>query len=949
MAKNTWILLILAIVCLQAYGIYEHEVGRNEWFIQTLGGEIYDSHSPKDYPHLLLTISKKILTGVNQETGKIIWRKELVDTGCHSMKVFDDYVLIKGKNSIQVFTIGRGELVTSLNSQNAISDAALVVKDDGKKVPIIVFSEKEGETLAYINAKKHASQETSYLGLNVDHSGALIGISHNGKSHELYKIDPETLKATVINKNIKIADKLGPRVWYKSTRKFFAITDFEGKSIVSLNKVYFTGSVEKVEDVEGLTFRDLAHTSKNIFAPFAKSNNLGSPFLLKVSDATLNIFKKGELVATLNEVNYQKSGDILRVFLHDKAFLVQMKDLSLHYISKEGFNRKWKREESLANIDKFKFLDITESFTHHDDVADFMKKMDEMGDSIAKVPVKILSRYTFHIQRLFSFVTKLGDLVFNENLFSKKDDVHTRDTFGFKKLIIGLSKNHDTLVCLQSNNGQLLWTLHFTKFLRDAGSLRNEKDELTFSDFHLIEKEGDDNEAVVLISTKQGNTLLITVDPYAGTIKDTRLYSGHQTTHSFKLHLASLHEVILLIDEKQMKTQFYPKIENPKINSDPTNLDFFNGMASMTHSFVHKVDINVDSEIGNSGFELLGELFDFDSCSTKDESCLSLSWKIPMENQELIAYSTKYIPERTHFHSQRASNLNGGILFKYLEPSLFAIATKSTYASEKSNGLFIYIIEGTTGRIVHQFYEINVNHEVPINLLFDENALILTYERIGKFGEGVQQIQTVNLFEQNIRHNVRDVIVDYVKGVNSTDMYGEMPIILQQAFIFPETIKGLGISRTLQGITGKDILLILENDQIYALKGLSISPRRPLEESMKENLNVDVDKSLDDNLLPTYDAYLDFNPSSMISHKYNLKGMEKVETSPSQIESTCLSITYGSDLFYTTLAPEKQFDVLSEDFNKGALILTCLGLMIATKLAGWYFEKRRLTSKAMKE
>jgi len=117
-----------------------------------------------------------------------------------------------------------------------------------------------------------------------------------------------------------------------------------------------------------------------------------------------------------------------------------------------------------------------------------------------------------------------------------------------------------------------------------------------------------------------------------------------------------------------------------------------------------------------------------------------------MEDQELIGFSTKYIPERTHFHSQRAANLNGGILFKYLEPSLFAIATKSNHASSKNNGLFVYIIEGTTGRIVHQFYEVDVIFDKPINLLFEENTMILTFQRSGKFGGGTQQIQAVNLY-----------------------------------------------------------------------------------------------------------------------------------------------------------------------------------------------------------
>lgn len=49
---------------------------------------------------------------------------------------------------------------------------------------------------------------------------------------------------------------------------------------------------------------------------------------------------------------------------------------------------------------------------------------------------------------------------------------------------------------------------------------------------------------------------------------------------------------------------------------------------------------------------------------------------------------------------------------------------------------------------------------------------------------------------------------------------------------------------------------------------------------------------------------------------FRLLGLEKIETAPSGMESTSLSITYGTDLVYATVAPEKQYDLLSEDFKE---------------------------------
>lgn len=182
--------------------------------------------------------------------------------------------------------------------------------------------------------------------------------------------------------------------------------------------------------------------------------------------------------------------------------------------------------------------------------------------------------------------------------------------------------------------------------------------------------------------------------------------------------------------------------------------------------------------------------------------------------------------------------------------------------------MFVYIIEGSTGRIVHQFFEKNVITDKPINMLLDENMLIFTFQRIGKFGEGIQQIQSVNLYEQTIKQSPRDVIVDYISGKTSQTVYGEMPTAIQQAYVFQHQIKSIGISRTAQGITGKDILLILENNQVYALKQQLISPRRPLDETMNENLEADMSGNLQSKELPPYDAMIPFNPLSIVSHKY---------------------------------------------------------------------------------
>lgn len=94
-----------------------------------------------------------------------------------------------------------------------------------------------------------------------------------------------------------------------------------------------------------------------------------------------------------------------------------------------------------------------------------------------------------------------------------------------------------------------------------------------------------------------------------------------------------------------------------------------------------------DIEDSDDGSKIKGYFYDAKSCTNKDDtqSCLSVSWVINQgklcgssSGQKLVAHSAKHSPEKSHFTIQKMANLNGAILFKYLESSLFAIATTPT-------------------------------------------------------------------------------------------------------------------------------------------------------------------------------------------------------------------------------------------------------------------------------
>ncbi len=71
-------------------------------------------------------------------------------------------------------------------------------------------------------------------------------------------------------------------------------------------------------------------------------------------------------------------------------------------------------------------------------------------------------------------------------------------------------------------------------------------------------------------------------------------------------------------------------------------------------------------------------------------------------------------------------------------------------------------------------------------------------------------------------------------------------------------------------------------------------------------------------------------------------GLNKIETSPSLLESTSLIFSHGLDLFSTRITPSGTFDILSDEFNKVQLVLTILGLGVGIAIAKPAVERRMM-------
>ncbi|KAM3161392.1 ER membrane protein complex subunit 1 [Lachancea thermotolerans] len=287
------------------------------------------------------------------------------------------------------------------------------------------------------------------------------------------------------------------------------------------------------------------------------------------------------------------------------------------------------------------------------------------------------------------------------------------------------------------------------------------------------------------------------------------------------------------------------------------------------------------------------------------------TWKTKVDEQEeIVAFSSR--------GEEHVANLgivlgNRTVLYKYLYPHLAAYATKN-----EENVLTIRIIDTVSGELLHtSFHEDEVDFNFPINLVFGEHWCVYTYFSTKPVPE--QKIAVIELYESLVAN---ERVSEPLTEVNALGNI-QRPQFIQKAYLYPEVIKNIGLTKTKLGITTKSIILELENGQVTILPKFILSARR-VEESQ---LSVDDKKEF---MVMPYLSAIPINDQAVLTHnRVLLTGPDSHLLSiPTDLESTTLVCTLGHDLFCTRVFPSSQFDKLSPSFEKGKLMATVIGLLL---------------------
>uniref|UniRef100_A0A3P9MEN9 ER membrane protein complex subunit 1 n=1 Tax=Oryzias latipes TaxID=8090 RepID=A0A3P9MEN9_ORYLA len=556
--------------------------------------------------------------------------------------------------------------------------------------------------------------------------------------------------------------------------------------------------------------------------------------------------------------------------------MVQTKDHALTFIQQPG-RVLWTREEALSDVLTMEMVDLPLTGTQAELEGEFGKKTDGLMSMVFKrlsSQLILLQAWIAHLWKLFYDARKPRSQVKNdismENL--------SRDEFNLQKMMVMVTAS-GKLFGIDSKTGGILWKHYLENIPSNAG-------------FKLMVQRTTAHfphppQCTLLIKDKDtGLASLHVFNPIFGKMSHVTPPALHQPIlQSLMLPFMDQDyaKVLLLIDD-QYKVSAFP--------STKYVLQQLQEMAPTIFFFL------VDSSQGRlSGYRLRTDL------STEQ------IWEVilPTEIQKIVSVKGKRPNE--HVHSQGRVMGDRSVLYKYLNPNLLAVVTESTDLHQERSFVGIMLIDGVTGRIIHEAVQRKARG--PVHVVHSENWVVYEY------------------WSTKSRRNEFSVIELYegMELYNSTAFSSLdrplVPQVLQQSYIFPSSISTMEATLTEKGITSRHLLIGLPSGGIVSLPKMFLDPRRPEMAS---------EQSREENLIP-YAPELMIRTEWFINYNQTISRVRGIYTAPSGLESTCLVVAYGLDIYHTRVYPSKQFDVLKDDYDYMLISSVLLALFFATMIS----------------
>uniref|UniRef100_A0A4W2EXY9 ER membrane protein complex subunit 1 n=1 Tax=Bos indicus x Bos taurus TaxID=30522 RepID=A0A4W2EXY9_BOBOX len=557
--------------------------------------------------------------------------------------------------------------------------------------------------------------------------------------------------------------------------------------------------------------------------------------------------------------------------------LVQTEDHLLLFLQQlAGRVVLWSREESLAEVVYLEMVDLPLTGAQAELEGEFGKKADGLLGMFLKrlsSQLILLQAWTSHLWKVFYDARKPRSQIKNEiNI-----DTLARDEFNLQKMMVMVTAS-GKLFGIESSSGTILWKQYLPNVKPDSSF------ELTVqrTTAHFPHPP----QCTLLLKDKEtGMSSLYVFNPIFGKWSQVAPpVLKRPVLQSLLLPIMDQDyaKVLLLIDDEYKVTAF------------PATRNVLRQLHELAPSIFFYL---VDADQGRlCGYRLRKDL------------TTELSWEltIPPEVQRIVQVKGKRSSE--HVHSQGRVMGDRSVLYKSLNPNLLAVVTESTDVHHERTFIGVFLVDGVTGRIVHS--SVQRKAKGPVHIVHAENWVAYQYWNTKARRN---EFTALELYEGTEQYNAT--------AFSSLDR-PQLPQVLQQSYIFPSAISAMEATITERGITSRHLLVGLPSGAILSLPKALLDPRRP---------EIPTEQSREENLIP-YSPDVQIHAERFINYNQTVSRMRGIYTAPSGLESTCLVVAYGLDIYQTRVYPSKQFDVLKDDYDYVLISSVLFGLVFATMI-----------------
>ncbi|KAG2448475.1 hypothetical protein HYH02_006367 [Chlamydomonas schloesseri] len=565
----------------------------------------------------------------------------------------------------------------------------------------------------------------------------------------------------------------------------------------------------------------------------------------------------------------------------------------------------WSRDESLATIRQTLFVDLPANGTA-------LK-----GDAAAKADMNTRIRYQVlgaKVQLKLNTPAEAAELLELRGLLSDKN-TPTRDVNGFRKLLLALTGT-GSLVALHNGDGRVMWSRTFAADTMPTRLLQwRSYHDITHAPEVLLLREAHPGAYVAAINAHTGEELW-----------QQPLTHGVSRVVSVPAPLiegSAVQSVYLLVDHSPAPGAV------PAVNLLPDSA------ASQAHFASSQRSPYLFWEGVQPG-TLQGFSLEAGPAGAGDAGITArLAWQVALPDT-VLAFATRDPTEPIQSSVKVLSDRT--IKYKYLNPNLLFVATGlangAALDGDDSTAVIAHLVDTVTGRVLYS--QSHPGARGPVTAVLSEN-LVLYHFRDVESGRFVAC--SMELYDATPGRDFS--VLDYLFNPNSTQPVSSLtptPIeVVSQSYFSRIVPTGLAVTRTEQGITAKQMLVITNTDQVYALDRRWVDPRRPKKQKLTQD-------EMEDGLTPYQDT-LPFSPLSFATLDKQVLGLSGLAVEPTRLESTCLLFVHGVDLFYTRLAPAKGFDSLEDDFNYALLVAALVALSVGAVVMNYMTKQAQLAWK----